>query len=431
MNDSARSRLWTETLERYKGKLSDDDVKEIEKTTDPNALLEALAKIGPSAQTSSNTVSDIRSGFERLGKLILVFGSAIPEVSAIVWGSLNLLYQRSAVSKDVRAFTIATIQDFCQVTPRLKTYEKVFKDMGSVEMALLNLYQGILDFFVEALNYVKRCSKKSHSFGPLPAPIQVKRCLENIQNLKISVEQEAFAANVNLHYNWHEEIKEHLSKTKIEPQGSLPCSIVPYPTNPHFQGRAEILKELELNLAFSKPGQRSFALYGLGGVGKTQIALKYIYDHIDDFPGVLWMHADSQTKLLQSYIDAAKRLKLEPEDSARDAEAISSILKMWLSQVKDQWLVVFDNADNLDILKPFWPPSNHGTIIITSRDPTSAHFAKKGMQVSPLPAQEGEQLFLSLVRPSGLHADQDDEATARQIVKQLGMCKHALHVYDG
>ena len=228
-------------------------------------------------------------------------------------------------------------------------------------------------------------------------------------------------ANIDLHYEWHEELREIFANVAIQPKGALPCRIVPYPRNPRFSGREAILQELRAHLAISKSGQKSYALHGLGGVGKTQIALKYIHDHMEEFPAVFWMNADSYAKLSQSYINAAKQLQIEPQDSQRDAEAVSTVLKQWLAEANTDWLIVFDNADDLDILKPFWPPAGHGTILITSRNPASARIADHGTLVKPLDPMEGKELFVSLLTiPEEEKSDESMDTLVEEIVKQLG-----------
>ncbi len=259
--------------------------------------------------------------------------------------------------------------------------------------------------------------------GARPEPIRIRQYLEDVKKFKVLVESEAWTANVDLHYKWHEEIHEILSDVKIQPRDSIPCRIIPYPTNSRFVGRTDTLQLLKRNLAISKNNQSSFALHGMGGVGKTQIALKYIYDNLDHFPVIFWMNADSRAKLTQSFVEAAKRINIEAEDSHSDAEAVAQTLKTWLSECKEEWLIVFDNADNLNILKPFWPPSNRGTIILTSRDPSAAQVAKKGTLVKPLQPEEGVDLFLSLITsPDTEHGDDytEDSDRIKDIVKLLG-----------
>ena len=247
--------------------------------------------------------------------------------------------------------------------------------------------------------------------------------MKEIQKQKKLVEAEVFAANVILQNQRHKEIHSLLSKMQLKTsrEDTLPCRIIPYPDNPHFHGRLETLEWIESHLSTSKAGQSSIALYGMGGVGKTQLALKYIYDHFDYFTVILWMQADSRAKLSESCVTAAKQLNLEPKDSDKDADAITSILKNWLGATSEKWLVVYDNADNLDVLKPFWPDGNEGCILITSRDPGAARVAKAGTHVKPLSADDAEALFLSLIQTEDSKLDRPDPELVQECVKLLGI----------
>ncbi|KUJ15052.1 TPR-like protein [Mollisia scopiformis] len=156
---------------------------------------------------------------------------------------------------------------------------------------------------------------------------------------------------------------------------ALPCKIIPYPENPRSRGRVDTLQLIESHLSNAKSGQSSLALHGMGGVGKTQLALKYIYNNWDNYPVILWVQA---AKLSESYITAAKQLNLVPEDSDKDANAIATILKNWLGETSEKWLIVYDNADDIEVLKPYWPPGNKGGILITSRNAGAARVAGSG-----------------------------------------------------
>ncbi|XXG94201.1 hypothetical protein Hte_000454 [Hypoxylon texense] len=215
-------------------------------------------------------------------------------------------------------------------------------------------------------------------------------------------------------------------QTKPTPQ--LPCRLIPYSANPNFHGRQEILDKINAHLLISRNVRSSFAISGLGGVGKTQIALKYIYDHLDQYPAIFWMQADTHQKFAQSYASAADRLRLESQDSQKDTNAVTAVLKSWLGETKDHWLIIYDNADDLSVLKPFWPPGNQGCIIITSRDPASVRMASAGTLVPPFSPMEGETCFISLLTT---HADDGapsphDPKLVKTIVKQLGYLPLAI-----
>ena len=120
---------------------------------------------------------------------------------------------------------------------------------------------------------------------------------------------------------------------KLEPK--LPCHFLSRPRNPHFTHRQSILEELDncLNNArwpVQLKKQAVFSLYGLGGVGKTQIALEYLYSHMEDFPVIFWISAESPSKIAQDIREAIAKLGLISAISTDDDRTITQTFKNWL-----------------------------------------------------------------------------------------------------
>lgn len=113
----------------------------------------------------------------------------------------------------------------------------------------------------------------------------------------------------------------------------IPCFVTtPHQKNPEFVGRSEILQKLHDHLApqqYKPFSQRTFALCGLGGMGKTQIAISYVFAHQADFTVVLWAHADTRAKLAESFSRFTVELGLRQEIGS-DQNTAKQVLKTWL-----------------------------------------------------------------------------------------------------
>ena len=98
----------------------------------------------------------------------------------------------------------------------------------------------------------------------------------------------------------------------LVPQGKL-IRMIPYGQNERFFGREALLDDLSKTLspARSPKRQRKFALYGLGGCGKTQIAVEYIYRHFDEYQVILWISSSSIEKIEKDFAKAALLLGLD------------------------------------------------------------------------------------------------------------------------
>ncbi|GHO82976.1 FxSxx-COOH system tetratricopeptide repeat protein [Dictyobacter formicarum] len=180
---------------------------------------------------------------------------------------------------------------------------------------------------------------------------------------------------------------------------------IPYPRNPFFMGRDEVLIQLHAQLQGGQAMALSpspTAISGLGGIGKTQIATEYAYRYHQDYVAVLWARAESQDALISSYIAIAKLLNL-PEGDADEQEITIEAVKMWL-QNHQKWLLILDNVDELDVLPPFLPTVPGGHILLTTRAWDMQRLATR-LEVETLPDEQGAALFL---RRAGLLAPDAD-----------------------
>jgi NB-ARC domain len=107
------------------------------------------------------------------------------------------------------------------------------------------------------------------------------------------------------------------------------------------------------------------AVYGLGGIGKTQTAVKYTYRYRDEYDFVLWITADSKDSIISGYVTIANLLDLPVKNDSDQNLIISAVLN-WL-EINENWLLVLDGADELSFLKNFIPFDPKGHVLLTSR----------------------------------------------------------------
>jgi NB-ARC domain len=134
-----------------------------------------------------------------------------------------------------------------------------------------------------------------------------------------------------------------------------------------FTGRDDELATLARRLA-PDPATgvvQPVALHGLGGVGKTQLALEYAYRHALDYEVRWWVAAQQPAAIPGQLLNLARRLGIP--DHAEQAE-ILAMLADALRQ-RPRWLLVFDNAQHAHDLRPYLP-SGPGQVLITSRNPS-------------------------------------------------------------
>jgi tetratricopeptide (TPR) repeat protein/transcriptional regulator with XRE-family HTH domain len=198
-----------------------------------------------------------------------------------------------------------------------------------------------------------------------------------------------------------------MSASSLEEE--IPLWTVPYRRNPHFTGRDEILDQLEQQLSLVGSGDlkrtRSIALTqpqaikGLGGIGKTQIAVEYAYRSREQghYMHILWISAASEEAILTSFATLAE---LHPAFSAgdqTDQHKLVREIKRWLEQCKERWLLIFDNADNVAMAQEYFPRWGNGSILLTTRANAVGSLAAS-IDVEKMGFVEGTHLLLSRAR---------------------------------
>jgi len=192
---------------------------------------------------------------------------------------------------------------------------------------------------------------------------------------------------------------------------------VPHPRNEAFTGREQLLADLRADLL--KKGKQ--ALFGLGGVGKTQIAVEYAWRHRDEYTAVLWCFAGTEQSVRGGYAAIAALLGLPEKESQEQAKTTEAV-KSWLEQ-NTGWLLVLDNADDPSMVRPFLPQQGKGHVLLTSRAHT---FQSLGIQapreVNVLsPAEAREFLLYRTGKDSTIKSPEADA-----LAKELGYLPLAL-----
>jgi tetratricopeptide (TPR) repeat protein len=138
--------------------------------------------------------------------------------------------------------------------------------------------------------------------------------------------------------------------------------------NAAFSGRDDLLAELRQRLqegsAAVVPAQ---ALYGLGGVGKTQLALEYAYRHQADFDLIWWIVAEAPGAIPAGLAELGARLDLVHDTTeVADQEQLAAIVLEELRR-RERWLLVFDNIPDREQVASYLPQGD-GQVLITSRN---------------------------------------------------------------
>jgi hypothetical protein len=151
--------------------------------------------------------------------------------------------------------------------------------------------------------------------------------------------------------------------------------------NPNFVGRQEVLETLRQRLLVQGTTVvLPETLHGMGGVGKSQTAIEYIYRHAAEYDIVWWISAEHPAQIRASFVELARRLNLRGASGASVAPAdlaVPTVLEALRTGTPfASWILVFDNADRPEDVRPFIPAGN-GHVLVTSRNPEWAAVARQ------------------------------------------------------
>ncbi|KAL4786920.1 hypothetical protein BJX76DRAFT_345944 [Aspergillus varians] len=163
----------------------------------------------------------------------------------------------------------------------------------------------------------------------------------------------------------------------------IPLDLSAVPAIEEFIGREEDLNCLWDYLQPASSQTRKVAvLHGLGGIGKTQLAIHFARKHKNEFTAIFWLNGKEQSALVSSLSSCLSQIQGQPigDQAVNEEEAVqrANQVLQWLARPGNtRWLIIFDNIDQYspiqghghcgyDIYELF-PKADHGSIMITSR----------------------------------------------------------------
>ncbi|KAG7284212.1 hypothetical protein NEMBOFW57_010576 [Staphylotrichum longicolle] len=225
-------------------------------------------------------------------------------------------------------------------------------------------------------------------------------------------------------------LQQFIYRTMVdESRGTMPCYFIPLHENRRFVGREKTLDTLKTKFFVGKEWRKA-AVVGLGGVGKTQVALQLAYwakKHQPDF-SIFWVPALSKATFEQAFAAMARKLPIPSSGNHDDLR--ESARRYLSSEAAGPWLLVVDNADDADILfgsagmrapggiSRYLPESKDGLTLFTTRSLDIA-VSVAGSDVVELHAMDPEEatafLEKSLIQKDLLR----DEAATGELLMQL------------
>lgn len=286
----------------------------------------ALSRLGPTLKL----VDDFSA-------VIAICLGANAKVIGFVWGSLRLIITLASSTDEALQKVLDMLEELSLSLPRLRHYEENLPLDRSLENALVDLYSEIICFYARLIRHYKiNPHLPMQQAGWQNFQRDFASTVRRVKYLSSIVEKEADLVKMKLESGKYEEVLEALKGLggqRAQDNAVTQCYCIPISMNPRFRGRECDLKDVREALEpDEKPTRlKSFALFGMGGVGKTQLALRYALESKKIFDIIIWIAADTSMSIDQSFREAAVGLGLSQESSDGSSElSATARVKDWL-----------------------------------------------------------------------------------------------------
>ncbi|KAI8960371.1 hypothetical protein F5Y11DRAFT_358551 [Daldinia sp. FL1419] len=347
-----------------------------------------------------------------------------PEVACLVWGGIQVVLTIASKFSDCVRRISNMLQQISKSMPRFEDYSRFFPNNDRLHLRLVDIYEVFIIFLVRAFKFFKsRFLTVLVKVTWQSLDNVFAEAIENLKEGKEELESEARAANIQVGFDReeaaerrHQDVMAVLPVALKSARLVKPTVIIPYDRNPIFLGRQEELTRMRTYANEpSTPGKRplrTIAIRGIGGMGKTQLALEFIFRERWQYRGVFWIRSEDATIQQQDFAHIAQTLNTE-EAASMNLDKNVQAAKDWLSATEEPWLLVFDNVDDADSILDFWPHSGTGVIIVTTRDRDIAdRLAELKIELEGFDAKEGATLLHQIdprINTSDVARDISDE----------------------
>lgn len=142
----------------------------------------------------------------------------------------------------------------------------------------------------------------------------------------------AYETQAVRHAAEHREILNQLAVVKKPMHVSnIPFNNLPFIQNASFYGREDVIARLTASLQSPQRQRKpnAQALYGLGGAGKTQVALEYAWRYVNHYDAIFWVNAETPLKLAETFGSLADQMGVG--EGSRQLDKLRNLFKAWLS----------------------------------------------------------------------------------------------------
>ncbi|KAI9671547.1 MAG: hypothetical protein M1817_003599 [Caeruleum heppii] len=436
-------RAWKEALEHCRQVLGDDDYDLIVSFENPDKVITTIKDLEDQYAKSPVTrmLRNMKPQLSRLQTFAaVIFLSVGANISAAcLWGCSVLLIELASQSEQALGEIAKVLNELGQ---QLNLFE-IYSESLELDPQLLETFFDVLvDLVLNTVAAIKHFRKNDMQTAVVIATWStvhsqfadtLKNIASRVQHLQKLVEAQNIAQLTRTQARLAQSLSQLTTNASVGSSRpdthARPCNTLPYQRNPGFYGRLDLLQEIRHRLELQEASQvRSLALWGTGGIGKSQVALEYAQQQWQAGTSViLWIASETEAELAKAFNEAACRLGLDGYLETNTPDQNRYLVLQWLQITDTPWLLIFDNVEDHTVLRENWPTTGTGTILVTCRSELlAASPATVAIEVPTFTGQESGELMLKILNRTD--AGLDEVLAARELSAKLGGLALAIDI---
>lgn len=414
---------WTDIVKRSKSSLDPDDYETVDTFKTWEDLTQWLINSAPTS------LSQIRLALNHLRTFAKFFELHLnPSLDAsYLWGSLTCLLQLVSSSPNTLEHVPRMVKSLSFKAEEFNNYCTSRTTIGhAANEVCFDMQIQFVRFFTVSIKCIRAMDSSEQGYPVINRSSSPQQQLHQQYDIAMLEISESLSRLERLKA-FRTLSEDHPSETEMGTKQR--CIMVPPTKTTRLFDRHDIYFKLdELLTQDTKDfSLQSVALHGIGGVGKSSIASSYANKKFIEkaYDAVLWVAAEKEASLQQSYSDIAMKLKL-PGMKPLYHDENRSLVQDWLQSTECKWLIIYDNAESRDILNPYWPrASRQGRAIITTRNHSFAFSpAASGLEVTAWDIEKGAEFVIFMLKRNIGHDIASENTAARTLSQKLS--GHAL-----
>ncbi|KAJ3578368.1 hypothetical protein NPX13_g2192 [Xylaria arbuscula] len=328
-----------------------------------------------------------------------------PTDNTAFWGIVGLVLSQSEEGVAPRGPRMLRV--VCENIELLNKYQDKAASQLELRDACFHLANSLLAFLIATIKFIREDVLYYSSDGNVWEPLE-----QQFNTLKHGIDETVSRLEKMSRLSGLDDLKQLQTVLTLssssptqgpEEPATLPCFIYPTSKTPRFFDRTEDIIQMDRyfnnNVQDAIQAFRSLALYGIGGVGKSSIALRYAESriHRKELDAMFWIASEKEVTIRQSFTDIALRLRL-PNAQRKDHDQNRTLVLDWLQDTECRWLLIFDNVESADLLMTYWPAASRGQAVITTRNHNFAFYpADGGLEITEWDAETGSHFLIHLL----------------------------------